>query len=67
MKQPLGFINPHRRNFVYRLKKSRYGFKKAPYAWFSALRKFLTDFGFQQNRSDVLLFIFHHNGVCLYS
>lgn len=65
MKQLPGFIDSHYSNFVYRLKKSIYGLQQAPSAWFSALHKFLTDFGFQKRCSDASLLIFHHNGVCL--
>ncbi|GJY67092.1 retrovirus-related pol polyprotein from transposon TNT 1-94 [Tanacetum coccineum] len=44
--QPEGFIDPEFPNHVYRLKKTLYGLKKAPRAWYDKLSSFLIEHGF---------------------
>nr|GEX58380.1 Gag-Pol polyprotein [Tanacetum cinerariifolium] len=44
--QPNGFVYPDHPEKVYRLRKSLYGMKQAPRAWYDELSKFLTSKGF---------------------
>ena len=37
MEQPKGFVNPHRPNDVYKLKRPLYGLKQTPRAWYGRL------------------------------
>jgi histone deacetylase 1/2 len=46
MKQPQGFIDVTKPDFVCRLHKSLYGFKQAPRAWFQRLSQKLIELGF---------------------
>lgn len=56
MTQPPGFIDHDRPHHVCRLKKSIYGLKTAPRAWYMALRQHLLDTGFQNSLSDTSIF-----------
>ncbi|GJT96102.1 retrovirus-related pol polyprotein from transposon TNT 1-94 [Tanacetum coccineum] len=49
--QPEGFIDDEFPNHVYRLKKSLYGFKQAPRAWYAKLSSFLIEHGFNKDFS----------------
>eukprot|EP00253_Pinus_taeda_P004234 PITA_04234 len=51
MEQPTGFIQTDS-NLVCRLKKSLYGFKKAPPAWYAKMDSFLLGTGFSMCHSD---------------
>ena len=57
MEQPEGFINPHKPNHVYKLKKELYGLKQAPRAWYERLTKFLLENQFSRGNVDKILFI----------
>ena len=43
VEQPKGFVNPHRSNDVYKLKRALYGLKQAPRAWYDRLTAYLTE------------------------
>ena len=50
MQKPQGFVsNPY---FVYRLKKSLYGIKQAPRAWYAKIDGFLLSLSFVQYKSN---------------
>ncbi|XP_033143560.1 uncharacterized mitochondrial protein AtMg00810 [Brassica rapa] len=66
MKQPPGFEDPEKPDYVWRLKKAIYGLKQAPRAWFDKFSSFLLDFGFQCSFPDPSLFIFHHGSDVIY-
>eukprot|EP00253_Pinus_taeda_P028727 PITA_28727 len=51
MEQPLGFIQTNS-SLVCRLKKSLYGLKKAPQAWYAKMDSFLLYIGFSRCHSD---------------
>ena len=47
---------------VYRLKKSLYGLKQSPRAWFGRFTKSMRAFGYCQINSDHTLFLKKHHG-----
>jgi len=67
MQQPPGFIHPDKPHHVCRLRKSIYGLKQAPQAWYKTLSKFLCDYGFANSKSDSSLFVFRKQGMVLYT
>ena len=42
VEQPKGFVDPHRPDDVYKLKRALYGLKQAPRAWYDRLTAYLT-------------------------
>jgi hypothetical protein len=46
IEQPEGFLLSEKEDYVCRLKKSLYGLKKGPRAWYSRLDKYLQQQGF---------------------
>ncbi|KAI5336671.1 hypothetical protein L3X38_015939 [Prunus dulcis] len=57
MHQPPGFSDPNFPNHVCQLKKSLYGLRQAPRAWFDKLFQALKSLGFTQSSSDASLFV----------
>ena len=57
VEQPKGFVDPHRPDDVYKLKKALYGFKQAPKAWYDRLTAYLTEHGFKRVFANTTLFI----------
>ncbi|GKA80909.1 retrovirus-related pol polyprotein from transposon TNT 1-94, partial [Tanacetum coccineum] len=55
--QPDGFMDQDNPNHVYKLKKSLYGLKHAPHAWYDLLSKFLLSHEFSKGTVDPTLFI----------
>nr|GEY55708.1 hypothetical protein [Tanacetum cinerariifolium] len=51
-----GFVDPDHPEKVYRLRKSLYGLKQSPKAWYDELSKFLTSKGFTKGPIDPTLF-----------
>ena len=49
-------------SIVYRLKKSLYGLKQSPRAWFERFSKVLISEGYTQGQSDDTMFFKHKNG-----
>ncbi|KAI0501870.1 hypothetical protein KFK09_016815 [Dendrobium nobile] len=66
MRQPPGFVDPHKPNAVCKLHKSLYGLKQAPRQWFNKLTTFLQTQGFRFSRSDPSLLILHDNHIHIY-
>nr|GEW28443.1 hypothetical protein [Tanacetum cinerariifolium] len=58
--QPEGFIDPEFPDLVYRLKKSLYGLKQTPRAWYDKLSSFLIEHGFTKGIVDPTLFTRRH-------
>ena len=54
--QPLGFVDPDHKDYVYKLHNALYGHKQAPRAWYDHLKKFLLDDGFVRGVIDPTLF-----------
>ena len=57
MEQPKGFVDPHRSDDVYKLKRALYGLKQAPQAWYDRLTAYLTEHRFKRGSADTTLFI----------
>ena len=57
VEQPKGFIDPHRPDDVYKLKRALYGLKQAPRAWYDRLTTYLTEHWFKRGFVDTTLFI----------
>ena len=57
VEQPKGFVDPHRPDDVYKLKRALYGLKQAPRAWYDKLTAYLTKYGFKRESADTTLFI----------
>ena len=57
VEQAKGFINPHRLDDVYKLKRALYGLKQAPRAWYDRLTTYLIEHGFKRGFADTTLFI----------
>ena len=57
VQQPKGFVDPHKLDDVYKLKRALYGLKQAPRAWYDRLTAYLTEHGFKRGSADTNLFI----------
>lgn len=58
MSQPPGFRDEIYPDYICHLKKSLYGLKQSPRAWFKRLRDFLLEVSFKEGLSDSSLFIY---------
>lgn len=67
MLQPPGFVNSQVPDYICKLKNMIYGLKQANREWYKELKSFLEDVGFRNSISDSSLFIYHHNGIIIYS
>jgi hypothetical protein len=56
--QPTGFADPTHLDLVCHLRKSLYGLRQAPRAWYSRFASYLTTLGFIEAKSDTSVFIF---------
>ena len=57
VEQPKGFVDPHRLDDVYKLKRALYGLKQAPRAWYDRLATYLIEHRFKRRFADTTLFI----------
>jgi hypothetical protein len=57
VRQPPGFESEKYRHRVYNLRKALYGLKQAPRAWYSRLRGFPFERGFEMGKVDQTLFL----------
>ena len=57
VEQLKSFVDPHRPDDVYKLKRALYGLKQAPRAWYDRLTAYLTKHGFKRGPADTTLFI----------
>jgi hypothetical protein len=66
MVQPPGFKDDTTPHHVFRLNKAIYGLKQAPWAWYSALKGDILEFGFMNSKVDSSLFIYNTKYVTCY-
>jgi hypothetical protein len=66
MVQPPGFKDDTKPNHVCQLNKAIYGLKQAPRAWYSALKRAIMEFGFENSKADFSLFIYKTKSVTYY-
>ena len=59
---PLGFVPSTQRSVVCKLKKTLYGLKQSPRAWFGRFSFAMRKHGFKQSHSDHTLFLKHQQG-----
>ena len=57
VEQLKGFVDPHRPDDVYKLKRALYGLKQAPRAWYDRLTTYLIKHGFKRGFTGTTLFI----------
>ncbi|RVW45619.1 Retrovirus-related Pol polyprotein from transposon TNT 1-94 [Vitis vinifera] len=67
MEQPPGFVAQGESGLVCRLRRSLYGLKQSPRAWFSRFSSVVQEFGMLRSTADHSVF-YHHNslGKCIY-
>ncbi|RVX17381.1 Retrovirus-related Pol polyprotein from transposon RE2 [Vitis vinifera] len=67
MEQLPGFVTQGESGLVCRLRRSLYGLKQSPRAWFSRFSSIVQEFGMFRNTADHSVF-YHHNssGQCIY-
>ncbi|RVW53841.1 Retrovirus-related Pol polyprotein from transposon TNT 1-94 [Vitis vinifera] len=67
MEQPPGFVAQGESGLVCRLRRSLYGLKQSPRAWFSRFSSVVQEFGMLHSTADHSVF-YHHNslGQCIY-
>ncbi|KAJ0724595.1 putative RNA-directed DNA polymerase [Helianthus annuus] len=66
MFQPPGFADKQNPKLVCRLKKSLYGLRQAPRAWYERFATYILKCGFQTSTSDSSLFIYKHGNDMAY-
>jgi hypothetical protein len=64
--QPSGFKDSAHLDFVCLLKKSPYGLRQAPCAWYSRMASYLLSIGFVEAKSDTSLFIYQRESDTAY-
>ncbi|RVW16747.1 Retrovirus-related Pol polyprotein from transposon RE2 [Vitis vinifera] len=67
MEQPPGFVAQGESGLVCRLRRSLYGLKQSPRAWFGSFSSIVQEFGMLRSTADHSVF-YHHNslGQCIY-
>lgn len=66
MKQPPGYEDKTKFNYVCKLDKALYGLKQAPRAWYSRLSIKLQSLGFNPSKADTSLFYFNKGDVIIF-
>ena len=67
MEQPLGFIAQGESGLVCKLRRSLYGLKQSPQAWFSQFSSVVQEFGMIRSLANPSIF-YHHTSTdqCIY-
>ncbi|KAK1609827.1 hypothetical protein QYE76_033500 [Lolium multiflorum] len=66
MRQPPGYEDKCKPNYICKLDKALYGLKQAPRAWYSRLSNKLINLSFVASKSDMSLFIYHKYKITIY-
>jgi hypothetical protein len=66
MRQPLGFEDISRLNYICKLDKTLYGLKQAPRAWYARLSAKLLQLGFKISKADNSLFFLQNSEVAMF-
>jgi hypothetical protein len=66
MKQPPGYEDKSKFNYVCKLDKALYGLKQAPRVWYSRLSSKLQSLGFTSSNADTSLFFFNKGGITIF-
>lgn len=66
MKQPPGFEDPEKPDYICKLRKAIYGLRQSPRAWFDKFSTFLIEFGFKCTHGDPSLFVYLHGDDVIY-
>jgi hypothetical protein len=66
MRQPPGFADPDRLDYICHLTKALYGLKQAPHAWHARLATALRAHGFAPSTADSSLFLLQKPKVTMY-
>jgi histone deacetylase 1/2 len=66
MRQPPGYEDKTRPNFVCKLDKALYGLKQAPHAWYARLSSKLISLGFHAAKANTSLFYFNKGGITVF-
>ncbi|KAK9062643.1 hypothetical protein SSX86_019831 [Deinandra increscens subsp. villosa] len=66
LKQPQGFVDSTKPDYVCKLHKSLYGLKQAPRVWFTRFSSAMHRLGFTGSKTDPSLFIYHRQATVLY-
>jgi hypothetical protein len=66
MKQPPGYVDKTKPNYVCKLDKALYGLKQAPRAWYARLSNKLVTLGFHTSKADTSLFYFNKGSTTVF-
>ena len=66
MEQPSGFVAQGESTIVCKLKKSFYGLKQSPQAWFGRLNTMVQAFGLTRSEADRSVFYRHSSFLYIY-
>jgi histone deacetylase 1/2 len=66
MRQPLGYEDISKPNYICKFNKVLYGLKQPPRAWYSRLGSKLVNLGFVASKSDMSLFIYRKSNITIY-
>jgi histone deacetylase 1/2 len=66
MRQPPGYEDRGKQNYICKLEKALYGLKQAPRAWYARLSSQLVKLGFVASKSDTSLFIYRKRHITIY-
>lgn len=66
IRQPPGYEDKSKSDYVCKLDKALYELKQAPRAWYSRLSSKLCDLGFKASKADTSLFFYSKGGVTIF-
>jgi hypothetical protein len=66
MRQPPGYVDASKPDYVCKLDRALYGLKQTPRAWYSRFSMKLRNLGFISTKADTLLFIYRKKDVTMF-